>query len=412
MPAPDDNMHQRESRRRFLESSAGLAAGLMAFGATAQAKRPSVNVGVIGVRVRGRQLARAFSRTSGCRVVAICDVDPTQAIRTGSELLEFQQQPCRQEAQASRVLGADDVDAVVIATPDHWHASLCLQAIEAGKHVFVETPMSHTVAETRSILSAARASDRVVFCGLQQRSMPHVQSALRVLQEGRLGNVRLARAWSSHKRKPIGRATAGPVPIGVDYETWLGPAPRREFTPNRFHYSWRWFWDYGGGELTNLGVHMIDIARLGLNVTTPRRIVATGGQYYTDDDQETPDTLTVNYDFHDCSLIWEHRQWCSRPIEGRSTGVAFYGDRGTLIIDRGGWKIYDSDKKDASGEQGSGDSVVADFLTAVRLGRPDHSLLESAAISTDLCHFGNLAWRSGHEIRLDEPIADASLPTT
>lgn len=384
------------SRRRFLESSAGMAAGMMSLRSERAAVPRSLNVAIIGVRARGRQLIKKFATTAGATVRVLCDVDPAQASRAAGELRDVQSSSFRVERDYHSVLAAGDVDAVVIATPDHWHAAMCIDAITAGKHVFIETPMSHNAAETVMILRAADQSDRVVFCGMQQRAMPHMQSALKHVRSGLIGDVRLARAWASHRRKPIGRAANGPAPIDVDYSMWLGPAPTVEFNPNRFHYSWRWFWNYGGGELTNWGTHMIDIARLGLGVESPERVTATGGKYHFDDDQETPDTMTVNYDFGDRSLIWEHRQWCSRQIEGRSAGVAFYGEHGTLILDRGGWKVYDSRESIAAAESSRGDTVVQNFLDSVRdqdLSRCD---LGSVATSTDLCHAGNTAFRSTH----------------
>jgi predicted dehydrogenase len=389
------------NRRRFLESSAGVAAGVMSLGSARPeaSANQRVQVAIIGVRARGRQLMKRLAAQSGVSIVALCDVDPAQIARASSELCDLQTQPARLERDYRNVLAAGDVDAVIVATPDHWHAKMCLDAISANKHVFVETPISHTIEETSAIVSAASDSDRIVACGLQQRSMPHIQSALDQLQSGNIGTIRLARAWASHRRKSIGKAVDGPPPIDVDYDTWLGPASKRDFNPNRFHYSWRWFWDYGGGELTNWGVHMIDTARLGLfsdqsqhSAQVEPIIKTTGGKYYFDDDQETPDTLTANFDFGDRTLTWEHRQWCPRQIEGRSAAVAFYGDGGTLILDRGGWKIYDSAEKVAATDTSSGDTVVEDFVNAVRTGSSQHSLA-SIATSTDLCHRANLVYR-------------------
>lgn len=387
--------NNKGSRRRFLESSAGMAAGMISLGSgqASAAANSNLQVAVVGVRSRGRQLIKRFAKLDGVHIQAICDIDLAQANRAAGELRDLQRTHCRVERDYRNVLAAGDIDAVVIATPDHWHAPMCIDALNAGKHVFVETPMSHTATETAAILDAARNSDRVVFCGMQQRSMPHMQSAIENVRSGRIGSVRLARAWTSHRRKSIGLAPDGPAPVDVDYRTWLGPAPSREFNPNRFHYSWRWFWDYGGGELTNWGIHMIDIARLGLGVGQPNRVTASGGKYHFNDDQETPDTLTVNYDFADSTLIWEHREWCTRQIEGRSAGVAFYGENGTLIVDRSGWKIYDSGETVPATETSRGDTVAEDFVAAIRTGDTRRDQLQSAAISTDLCHMGNSAYR-------------------
>lgn len=382
----------RGNRRRFLESSAGMAAGMMSI--SGPRRSDPVRVAIIGTRNRGRQLAKRFAASSAASIAAVCDIDYAQASRCLTEVQQIAGSTgCRMEADYQRVLAAGDVDAVVIATPDHWHAKMCLESLDAAKHVFVEPPLAHTIDESRQILSAAATSERTVFCGLQQRSMAHVRSAIAHLQENRIGEVRLARAWTSHRRTSIGKAPDSPEPIGVDYQRWLGPAPARPFNPNRFHYSWRWFWDYGGGELTNWGVHLLDIARLGMNVSLPRDVVAVGGQYYISDDQETPDTLNVTYDYSDRAIVWEQRQWSPRQMEGRSAGVAFYGNRGTLIVDRGGWKIYDSEESSGLSEPGRGDTIVEDFLDAIRVGDRRLDDLKSAAISTDLCHLGNQAYR-------------------
>ncbi len=386
-----------------------MAAGIMTLGSGANGTANSnLHVAVIGVRARGRQLLKRLANTNNVSIRALCDVDPAQAQRASGELRDVQREQFRLERDYQVILAAGDVDAVVIATPDHWHAPMCVQSLAAGKHVFVETPLSHSTEDTNAMLSAATDSDRVLFCGMQQRSMPHIQSALNHIAAGHLGSVRLARAWTSHRRKSIGRAPDGPPPIDVHYSMWLGPALQREFNPNRFHYSWRWFWDYGGGELTNWGVHMIDIARLGLfgrrttdadadTLPTPG-VQVTGGKYYfTDDDQETPDTLTVNYDFGDRTLIWEHRQWCPRQIEGRSAGVAFYGEHGTLIVDRGGWKVYDSNEKVAATDSGSGDTIVTDFVEAVGTNKIDRDTLHSIAATTDLCHMANKVYRDDQQ---------------
>jgi len=417
--------NNKGNRRRFLGSTAGVAAGMMSLkAATAGSANSNLQVGIVGVRARGRQLIKRFANQPGVTIRAICDIDPAQANRAAGELHDLQAADFRTERDYCSLLASGDVDAVVIATPDHWHAPMTIDAVAANKHVFVETPLTHSIDETTAVLNAASDSDRVLFCGMQQRSMSHMRSALNHIADGHLGSVRLARAWTSHRRKSIGTAPDGPPPIGVDYSHWLGPAPSREFNPNRFHYSWRWFWDYGGGELTNWGVHMIDMARLGLfgsrlhsgvagvgardernpgasfagsvQPRPPTTIHATGGKYYfTDDDQETPDTLTVNYDFGDRTLIWEHRQWCPRQIEGRSAGVAFYGEHGTLILDRGGWKVYDSNEKVAATESGSGDTVVEDFVAAVRSNDVTRHGLVSIAATTNLCHAANQEYRQG-----------------
>ncbi len=309
------------------------------------------------------------------------------------------------------------VDAVVIATPDHWHALMTILACQAGKDVYVEKPVSHNLTEGERMLAAALESGRIVQCGLQQRSGAHFRSAIEYVRSGKIGPVHLAKTWSVNRRKSIGNKPAGPVPAGVNYDLWLGPAAERAFQPNRFHHNWHWFWDYGTGELGNWGVHMLDVARWGLGVEWPRQVTASGGKHAFLDEQETPDTLFVNYHFQPESrasqaqqlapktITWEHRLWTNHGIEGRSTAVAFYGERGTLIVDRGGWKVYGT-REAPSAEPG--DLLkphLANFLEAIKTGSSLACDLTTGHISSGLCHLGNIAYRTtGHlTVQADQP---------
>lgn len=394
------------SRREFLGSSAknaaGVAAGMVGLSTAVALGAPveRIAVGLIGARTQGRRLATALAALPDVDLPVVCDVDPGVASDLCREVAEGGRPAPRTAHDFRRLLDDPTLDAVVIAVPDHWHAAMALLALQAGKDVFVETPLAHDVVSGERIVAAARRTGRVVRTGMPQRAAEHFRSAVEQVRSGRLGKVRLARAWTTNSRKPLGTHRTVAAPAGVDYELWLGPAPRRPFQPNRFHHNWRWFWDYGSGELGQWGVPMLDVARWGLGLDLPRRVSAAGGRFYFDDEGETPDTLSVQFDYGRATIVWEHRQWSPHMIEGRSTGAAFYGDAGTLVVDRGGWKIYGGRESAGVEPTDKGDLHVANFVAAVRTRDASLEDLIDAHVSTALCHYGNVAYRLGREIDL------------
>jgi predicted dehydrogenase len=348
----------------------------------------------------------------GAAVVSVCDVDERVLSETATTLAEAQGRYPRKERDFRTLLDDPRVDAVVIATPDHWHAHMALAAMAAGKDVYLEPPVAHTVAETRAVAEAARKTGRIVQIGLQQRSGDHFRSAVELVQSGRLGRVEYAEAWAVHRRKPIGHQPESAVPAGVDYELWLGPAPRRAFTANRFHRNWQWFRDYGSGELGHWGVHLLDVACWGLGVdlptaASPMEVAATGpARNFYRDDQETPDALHVDFRFPTADgagrwISWQHRQWSHIGKEGRSAAVAFHGERGTLIVDRGGWKVYGTKDGAAADPDDGSRPHYADFLHAVRTRQEPSADVRTAALSTLLCHLGHIAHHSEESLRFD-----------
>lgn len=399
------------SRRQFLGRSAanaaGVAAGMVGLAAQqAGASASAVRVGVIGVRSQGRELAAALAGMADVHVAALCDVDARVLATAQQEVSEQQALVPRIVSDFRRILDDSRIDAVVIATPDHWHADMAVAACEAGKDVYVEQPLAHSIAEGERIVDAARRTGRIVQTGLQQRSGAHFRSAVELVRSGGIGRVRLAKAWAVHRRKSIGRHGDAPVPAGVDYRRWLGPAAERPFNANRFHHNWRWFWDYGSGELGIWGVHMLDVARWGLGVGLPLRVAASGGHLYLDDDRQAPDTLSVQYTYPDAAIHWEHRLWSNRAPEGRTAAAAFYGDNGTLIVDRGGWKVYD--RRDSLTADASEQQVahLRNFIDCIHTRRtPDADAITGQASCT-LCHLGNIAYRLGREVTPDPATGD------
>ena len=397
------------NRREFLGASAANAAGLAAAGvvgltSVASAKAaPSerVAIGVVGVRSQGKTLATALAALPDVDVAAVCDVDMGLLPQVAGDVEALQGHSPRLLADFRRLLDDSSIDAVVIATPDHWHAAMTILACRAGKDVYVEKPVSHSLAEGPAMIAAAHSHSRIVQAGLQQRSGAHFRSAVEYVQSGKLGSVHLAKAWTVHQRKSIGFKKDVAVPAGVNYDLWLGPAPARPFNPNRFHYNWHWFWDYGTGELGNWGVHLLDVARWGLGVELPTQVSATGGKHHFHDDQQTPDTLFVNYAFPGKTITWEHRLWSAHGMEGRSAAVAFCGDRGTLIVDRGGWKVYGQKESLAAGPSDLLEPHLRNFIDCVKSRETPACGIETGHVSSALCHLGNIAYRRGQSIQVN-----------
>ena len=415
-PAPlTPDPHDDLSRREFLGHSAknaavagAAAAGVVALAATRPAASPNerIAVGVIGARRRGLELATILAARSDTDVPVLCDIDPAVLAAATPRLLEAQGFTPELVSDFRRVIDRNDLDAVVVATPDHHHATMTRLACLAGKDVFVEAPVSRTIGESRQMVEVARETGRVIQCGLQQRSGRHFREAIGLIRDGEIGRVRLARAWTVHRGKSIGTRSETDPPAGVDYSAWLGPASRRPFHPARFHDSWRWFWDFGSGALGRYGVHSLDVARWGLGMELPTRASASGGIYHFQDDRQTPDTLCVQFDYPDATIAWEHRLWSTRGPEGRSEGTAFYGELGTLVIDRGGYKIYGrSEAPVADGHRADADHI-ANFLDCLRSREMPAADIAIGATSSTLCHLGNLAYRLGREVTRDALTGD------
>jgi predicted dehydrogenase len=399
------------NRRRFLKTSVASVASLSALSYSRAADSPNdkVVLAIIGIGStvpgsvggRGRQLIHPFASFKDVDIPYLCDVDES-FFPFGQKLLAAGQRPeARVETDLRRVLEDKRVDAVVVATPDHWHALATIWACQAGKHVYVEKPASHNLNEGRRMVEAARKYNRVVQLGTQSRSSASLARAAELVRSGKLGKIPHARAWLGGSRPSIGHEKDSAVPAGVDYNLWLGPAAERAFNVNRFHYRWHWMWDYGTGELGNNGIHALDRLRWILNLDAPTRIVAAGGKLFYDDDQETPDTLTVAYDFPTCSVTWEHLIWS----RGAGDGAAIYGEHGTLVLDGKGWHV---EKGIEAADKGEGEGSVhqRNFIDCIKsssganVKRPNADI-EEGHKSTRMCHLGNIAFRTGRAIRFD-----------
>jgi predicted dehydrogenase len=367
-----------------------------------------IRVGLIGSGGMGRgDLATCLAfEDVDCPVV--CDVDD-RMVAEGVRVVE-ERRAVKPDTVKDfrRVIDRRDVDAVVVATPDHWHAVPTIFACQAGKDVYVEKPLATSIDEGRAMLIAAGRFRRVAQMGAQRRSSPSYGEAVAFVRSGRLGKVGVVRAWAYLDWiKPIGNPQDGVPPMGVDYDLWLGPAPKRVFNPNRFHFNFRWFWDYAGGLMTDWGVHLIQVLLWAMGDEPPRAVLSSGGKHVLEDNSETPDTQMTVYEFPSYTLVWEHRVGIGLGLYNRPWGMSFTGTEGTLVINDSGWEIVREPSKDSleagkfAGSPDPRPAHVRNFLDCVKSReQPVEHLGEGHFIST-VAHLGNIALRTGRKIRWD-----------
>jgi predicted dehydrogenase len=391
-------------RRALLRT--GLALGAAAFvPQSVLGANERVTLGIMGVNGRGRALAQGFAALADAQIKYVCDVDSRVIPKVAGLIASKQGKAPEAIGDFRRILDDKAVDGLIVATPDHWHALATILACQAGKDVYVEKPCSHNVAEGRRMIEAARHYDRVVQVGTQRRSSPFFQEVIASLQAGKIGKVHMAKAINSQKRNNIGHRADAPVPPGVDYDLWLGPAPLHAFNPNRFHYNWHWFWDYGTGDLGNDGVHHVDVARWGLGMTAPTTVTSGGGKFAFDDDQETPDTQIATFQAGDTLLVYEMRLWSPYGEHGFDNGNVFYGETGYMVLGDDGYKLYEKgDKLVESSRKPKGrgeDDHQANFVACIKSRSRPNCDIEEGHRSALLCHLGNIAHRVGRTIRFD-----------
>ncbi len=402
------------SRRRFLQQSGVAATGI----ALASSQRTNagagandrVVIGMIGPGGHGSGLLRSFAAQKDVEVAYVCDPDAHRANQAANIVKQSAGKSPEIVADLRRVLDDKGVDAVVIATPDHWHAPATILACEAGKHVYVEKPCSHNIREGRLMVEAARRCRRLVQVGTQSRSADYIIRAMQLLQEGAIGDVLVAKAWNSQLRGNIGKAKPSDPPAHLDYDLWLGPAPSVAYQSNFLHSTWRWFFSFGTGDIGNDGVHDIDIARWGLGGQIhPNRVAALGGKYFFDDDHQFPDTQYVVFEYEDVGgrkkqLVYEQRLWSPYVQEGRENGNAFYGTEGMLVLGKhDGWQLYGPRNELRDQMKGQLDSTAhhRNFLDAIKMGKDLNADIEIGHLSAALAHLGNIAARVGRVLRFD-----------
>jgi predicted dehydrogenase len=309
-----------------------------------------------------------------------------------------------------KLLENKDIDAVIIGTPDHWHCLQMTEACAAGKDVYVEKPVGNSIAECAAMIGAQKKYNRVVQGGQWQRSMPHFVDALNYLKTGQIGQIRTVKAWAYMGwMKDIPAKPDSPVPPGVNYDMWLGPAPKRPFNENRFHFNFRWFWDYAGGLMTDWGVHLIDYVLLGMNAPLPKSVYASGGKYaYPNGGNETPDTLATVYDFGNFTMLWEHAQGISNGNYHRDHGIAYIGNNGTLVLDRNGWEVIADEKRMETlpfqPNKGSGlDAHTQNFIDVVKSRKMENLAcpIQAGAHVANVCQMGNISYKTGKIVHWD-----------
>ena len=409
-----------QNRRNFIKTGAGsaiAAGGFLNLNPRAMGSNEKVTLALIGGHNQGRGVAlRAIKE--GAQFKTFCDLDPAVLEKVGAELGEAQGSKPLFEKDFRRVLDDKEIQGVVIAIPDHWHARAMILACQAGKDVYVEKPLSQTIEEGHLMREAARKYNRVVQVGTQRRSGDHFRSAVEYVASGKIGKVCEIKAWIYQTRKSIGRPADGTPPPGVDYDVWLGPAPKRPFNENRFHYNWRFFWDYGNSELGNQGVHVLDVAiwaiqkMRGMDKCLPTRISASGGIYWLDDAKEVPDTQIVTYYYDSLLLTFELRSFAPDHIlhQGKKSGgtdfyTAYYGTEGTLVLTNSGWQVYNGDGTSGPSEKLVGSPANGaherNFLECVKSRKLPNSHIEIGRLSTTLCHLGNISYKLNRDVHFD-----------
>jgi predicted dehydrogenase len=387
-------------RRKFLQTSATLFAGSTLLSSLNKecfsifknkvSPNDQLNIGAIGINGMGWSNLTAALKLPGVNVAALCDAD--------KNVLDKRM---------------NDLTKVIIGTPDHWHALIMIDAVAAGKHVYVEKPVGNSIEECRAMVAAQKRYNKIVQAGQWQRSQQHFRDAVDFIRTGQLGNIRTVKVWCYQGwMKPAAKTPDSDPPPGVDYNMWLGPAPKRKFNTGHFHFQFRWFWDFAGGLMTDWGVHLMDYAVFGMNADVPKTVSALGGYFaYPDLYQETPDTMGALYEFDKFNLIWEHAMGIDNGLFGKDHGIAFIGNNGTLELDRGGWEVIP--------EKGSKEKVIVErkkptdngllkhwenFIAAIRSGKQDDlncPIATGAHIAT-VCQLGNIAYRSKEKITWDK----------
>ena len=407
-------------RRKFIKDTSLATAGITIlnfpiFGKNAPSNK--VVLAVMGVNSRGAYLAKSFAGFENVEVAYICDVEE-KAIQNGLDALKDVPRKPTVVKDIRKLVTQKDFDALVIATPDHWHAPASILAVQNGKHVYVEKPCGHNPNEGELVSKALHKYGKLIQMGNQRRSMPNLMGVAKEVHEGLLGNAYFGKAWYANSRKSIGIGKKIPVPSTLDFDLWQGPAPRKDYMDNLVHYNWHWFWHWGTGESCNNGTHEIDCCRWFLNVDFPTKVTSSGGRYAFKDDWQTPDTQVASFEFGDKATIsWESRSCNNFPVEGAGRGFIIYGDKGTLVNGGGDdYKIFDEKNKlvkevksknkvDATNPiaaSGNDDLYHFDnFIQAIRGGAKINSPVDEGHKSILLCHLANIAQRTSSTLHCD-----------
>lgn len=378
------------------------------------AANDQINLGVIGVNGMGWADLKAALKVPGVRLVALCDSDSNVLDKRMAELgdLHVEASGVKKYQDYRALLDRKDIDAVIIGTPDHWHALMMIHAVQAGKDVYVEKPAGNSIVECSNMVAAQEKYNKVVQAGQWQRSQQHFKDAVAFVKSGQLGNIRTVKVWCYQgwmKPGPVVPDTAPPA--GVDYALWLGPAKKRAFNASRYHFNFRWFWDYAGGLMTDWGVHLIDYGLLGMDSPVPKTVSALGGRFaYPDRYEETPDTLTTLYEFEKFNLVWDSAMGIDNGSYNRDHGIAYIGNNGTLILNRQGWEVIEEkqslhrvSKPFVKSSDNGLENHMANFFEVVRSRKKEelNCGIQAAAHVATVAQMGNIAYKSGQKLSWD-----------
>ena len=403
------------NRKEFIKQASVLTGASMVLPATGinafVGANDRIRIGTIGINGMGWSDTKSLLKIPGVELAAVCDVDQNVITKRMAELGEAGKK-VKTFTDYRALLDQKNIDAVVIGTPDHWHALMMIHASEAGKHVYCEKPIGNSIGECNAMVKAQQSYGNVVQVGQWQRSQQHFQDALAFIDTGVLGPIRTVKVWCYQGwMRPAPIVPDSAVPSGIDYKSWIGPAPLRPFNASRFHFNFRWFWDYAGGLMTDWGVHLLDYGLLGMKASNPLSIVGLGGKFaYPDLAEETPDTLTTLYEFEDFNLVWDSAMGIDNGSYGRDHGIAFIGNHATLILNRGGWEVIEerrSENKVAkpleTPKENGLDMHTLNFIEAIRKNDPSslNCSIQDGAHVASVAQMGNISFRTGQKLNWD-----------
>ena len=409
------------TRREFLDTLA-VGAAALAIGSTAKSygqilgSNDRLNFAVIGLNSRAyAHLSALKANKDTARVSHVCDVDSNILAKFAGAVQQGLGYAPATDKDFRNILQLKEVDAITIATPDHWHAPMAILGLQAGKHVYVEKPCSHNPAEGALLVEAQRKYGKVVQMGTQQRSSPHTIEIVDKIHNGIIGRAYFAKAWYVNVRKSIGTGKEAPVPAQLDWDLWQGPAPRRPYKDNVQPYNWHWFRIYGTGETLNNGTHEVDVCRWALGVDYPNRITSSGGRYHFKDDWQFYDTLVTSFEYDDKMISWEGKCCEGMKIYNRDRGSTIMGTNGSVLVDRDGYEIYDlrgkktsefklgteTSSSDLTGRDSMTDAHFANFIAAIKKGESLNAPVSVGNVAVTMLQLSNVAWEVNRELHLD-----------
>ncbi|MEO9853804.1 MAG: Gfo/Idh/MocA family oxidoreductase [Reichenbachiella sp.] len=418
-------MENKVSRRKFIKKTALAGSGALALGslqmpAYSYAKilgaNDRINFGVVGMNGRGIQHINMAAKAKNTAIRYLCDVDSRVLERANKMTLELTGKKANPIEDFRELLEKKDLDAIMVATPEHWHAPMGIMGMQAGKHVYLEKPSSHNPREGEMLVQVQQSTGKTLQIGTQQRSAPTSFQAVKDIRDGIIGKAYMGKAWYSNKRGSIGIGKLASIPNWLNWELWQGPAPRTAYKDNIVHYNWHWFERWGTGEIHNNGTHEIDICRWALGVDYPARVTSSGGRYHFQDDWEFYDSQMANFEFEGGKMIsWEGRSCAPFKHHGRGRGVTIHGTAGTILLDRNEYIAYDMDNNiikkmaedeisattDTVGAGGLDDFHINNFLESIRSGAPLNAPIQDAHKTNVLCHLGNISQKVGRSLNID-----------